>query len=173
MDTSDAVKTILAHAGQGSGEKCRTGFLGSLRPFLGIQVENFHEVMESIIACSAILQSESVRAVRLGAAIWDMCHQARVYGVDQRGLLRSNNLVTEEEVATLENYLDVIESATINLLLGQPVAFAIARYYTFLENADIPPESTRNSIRPLLDVLLTDEDSDYVEMATRLIGKWP
>ncbi len=108
--------------------KWQNGFLGSLRPYRGaLDPENFHGVMEVIIAAAPHLQQE--RVDREGVyALWGMSRLAARWGLHPDGMLRRNDLISAEDQATLDEWLRTIDYAVMLLLGGSPLESALSQY---------------------------------------------
>lgn len=123
-----ARELLQFHSGRHSDTdhpKWQSGFLGSLRPYQGLRVENFHEVMACLITLAAELGEGSDCDRELMADIWGICHLGRAWGVAPDGMLRSNGLITAEDVARLDAWVNQISYSTFCLLdgTGEDVAF--------------------------------------------------
>lgn len=108
--------------------KWEFGFLGSLRPYSGLRVENFHEVMECIKTLATELENESTCDKELVAAIWGICHLGRSWGVQADGMLRHNGLISTHQADQLESWIHQISYAMFCLLDGCGVAVAFEHY---------------------------------------------
>ena len=62
------------------------------------------------------------------SALWSICHLARVWGVSPGGMLQSNGLITAEDVARLESWVEHISYATMALLDRSDVDVAFDAY---------------------------------------------
>jgi hypothetical protein len=60
--------------------KMTTGFLGCLRPYRGLRVENIHEIMEALKTLAPELCQEKVEA-KVMSALWSICVLAHSWGV--------------------------------------------------------------------------------------------
>jgi hypothetical protein len=126
--TPNAARELLQmHAGRHEDvdhPKWRHGFLGSLRPFSGLRIENFHEVMKCIEVLTSELENQVCDREVL-AAIWGICHLGRAWGVEAQGMLQRNNLIAAEDVERLESWITQISYTTFCLLdgCGSEVAF--------------------------------------------------
>ena len=122
MISLEARELILHHAYShpcsAEHPKSATGFLGSLRPYRGnLDPANFHEVMESLRVLAPSLETQSVDRELVGA-ILAITHLARMWGVDADGMLRRNDLISDDDVTTLRGWVDTISWATLMLLSG-------------------------------------------------------
>ena len=108
------------------------GFLGTLRPYQGLSENNFHRVMEALFVVGRHLSQSSYVDRELVSSIWWMCHLARRWGVEADGMLRRNDLITEQDVARLAKWIDVIEYTTLSFLNGNGAGEAINTYAQYI-----------------------------------------
>ncbi|MED4732262.1 hypothetical protein P9597_29990 [Aneurinibacillus migulanus] len=100
-------------------EKMQHGFLGILRPFCGeLNERNFHELMEIIEVLADEFRKAEVNRDIL-SCLWSICQLARAWAIDSSGMLQRNNLITPEQSALLEEWLDMISYAVMVLLEGE------------------------------------------------------
>jgi hypothetical protein len=104
------------------------GFLGSLRPYKGLQPENFHQIMTAISTLAPHLQQKEYLDKAIISALWGICHYARAWGIHPDGMLRRNNLISDEDVARLEIWLEVISDTVSLLLEGYDLDEALLSY---------------------------------------------
>ena len=78
------------------------GFLGSLRPYTGLNETNFHAVMSAIIALAPYIQQASTIDKEVVSAVWAICGLSRAWGIRPDGMLRRNNLIMDTDVTRLE-----------------------------------------------------------------------
>lgn len=128
MTPTEAHELLQMHAGRHPNTnhpKWAFGFLGSLRPYSGLRVENFHEVMACLKVLANELGSGATCDRELIAAIWGICHLGRAWGVEPGGMLRSNNLIPTEQVDRIDSWIAQISYAAFCLLdgCGTDVAF--------------------------------------------------
>lgn len=134
MDTSNAIHLLKCHAYAHDDvhlPKAENGFLGSLRPFQGeLKEENLHEMMVVIRVLAAKL-GEPALDREIVSCLWTICKLGRAWAVEPNGMLRSNGLITEEQVERMENWLDLISYAVMILLDdgGEEEAFCGYREY--------------------------------------------
>ena len=119
MTYEDARQSLLLHSFAGNDvddPRMSAGFLGSLRPYRGLVEENFFEVMEALKAVAPNLQSGDGLDRDVVSSLWDICLFARCWGVQADGMLRGNNIISEEDVSRLEKWIDTITWTTSCLL---------------------------------------------------------
>ncbi|MEM6299533.1 MAG: hypothetical protein AAF740_12670 [Bacteroidota bacterium] len=105
--------------------KMENGFLGMLRPFSGkLTEENYHEVMEAIRTLSSEIRSNEYIEKDIISAIWGICHLTRMWAIEKEGTLRSNNLINEEQISKLAQWVENISYATMMILDGSDDATA-------------------------------------------------
>src|SRR5688572_28484608 len=101
MDFDRAKELLLLHSCQHPDfyhRKSAGGFLGSLRPYTGLNEDNFHEVMAAIVALAPhLLQSRQVDR-DIMSSLWSLCRTAHNWGLHPNGMLRRNGLMSNEDV---------------------------------------------------------------------------
>src|SRR4051812_8939746 len=96
----------FAHPLSAEHPKSATGFLGSLRPYSGrLEPANFHEVMESLEVLAPTLESACVER-EIVSALWSITYSARVWALAPDGMLQSNHLISDADVATLSGWVE-------------------------------------------------------------------
>ncbi|MFI7675822.1 hypothetical protein [Actinophytocola sp. NPDC049390] len=119
--TPDAARELLLfHSGAHPDvhdPRWKQGFLGMLRPYRGLHEENFHSVMACLRALADDLQGDVVDRGAVGA-LWGICHFGRAWGTWPGGMLRGNNLITDEDVSRLESWIEQISYSTFCVLDG-------------------------------------------------------
>jgi hypothetical protein len=118
MTPQEAREALSFHSGahpDTDDPRWQSGFLGSLRPFKGLREENFHDVMCCLRVLGHSLQDRVVERETV-AAVWGICHLGRSWGVHPEGMLRRNGLISQEDVDTLETWIDTISYAFLCLL---------------------------------------------------------
>lgn len=84
------------------------------------------------MACLKVLASDLVSEAAcdkdLVAAIWGICHLGRSWGVEAGGMLRSNGLISTDEVNRLESWIRQISYAMFCLLDGCELEIAFEHY---------------------------------------------
>lgn len=122
MSIEEAKERLTYHSGRNENvedPKWVNGFLGSLRPFRGELIEdNFIEVME----CMKVLQGEFEQDKidrNMLSDIVGITYLARTWAAPY-GMLEANKLLSEEQTAKLNLWVDIIQEALMWLLDGAP-----------------------------------------------------
>ena len=131
MTSAEAKQLLLLHSGahpDTNHSKSQSGFLGSLRPYGGcLLAENFHEVMAALKVLAPQLEGPLVDR-EVASALWGICHLGRAWGVEPDGMLRSNRLISDADIARLESWIECISYATMVLLDGGGIEEAFHEY---------------------------------------------
>ncbi len=134
MSIEEAKELLSYHSGRNENvdnPKWINAFLGSLRSFRGELLEsNFIEVME----CMKVLQGEFEQDKvdkNILSDIVGITYLARVWALPD-GMLGSNKLLTEEQTAKLNLWVDIIQEALMWLLDDAPEE-AFGSYKMYLE----------------------------------------
>ena len=129
--TPDEARALLAiHSGShpdADDPRLANGFLDRLRPYRGLREESFHEIMACIAALADELAGDRLDRATV-SALWDICFLARLWGVDEGGMLRRNGLISADDVKRLAAWLECISFAVMKLLAGVSVDTALADY---------------------------------------------
>lgn len=93
-----------------------SGFLGSLRPFRGQLIEeNFHELMEIVRTLAPQLKQPALNR-EVMSCLWSIMHLARAWAISADGMLRRNQLISDEQIALMEEWLDLLSYAVLILI---------------------------------------------------------
>lgn len=93
-----------------------SGFLGSLRPFRGQLIEeNFHELMEIVRTLAPQLKQPALNR-EVMSCLWSIMHLARAWAISADGMLRRNQLISDEQIALMEEWLDLLSYAVMILI---------------------------------------------------------
>lgn len=120
MDRASAKELLLLHScghpdtGHPTGS---SGFIGSLRPYRGLNEENLHEVMAAIVALAPEIAHQPYVDREIVDALWSLSCTTRNWGLNPNGVLRRNGLISGDDLARLEQWIDAIEWA-VTMLLG-------------------------------------------------------
>jgi hypothetical protein len=170
MEFSEAKSLIKMHAGTEDGPRMATGFIGCLRPYGGLDDENFEEVVEAIAMVAHPLQAGVQVDRDLVHALWDMCHTARNWGVRESGMLPRNHRISPDDRRKLEAWVDVIETMTLKLLWGNPLPLAVSTYVSAVADARLPAPGPR-LVSLFIESLAFDEDADVRMDAATALGR--
>lgn len=136
MTPQEARELLLLHSGGHediSHPKMANGFLGLLRPYTGLNEENFYETMEAIRVLAPEFQGNAIDK-EIMCALWNLCWQASLTGLHSLGALQRNDIITRNDLERLEDWIFQI-SYTISLLLeGQDIDSAFQEYDVNMSN---------------------------------------
>ncbi|MCL1994502.1 MAG: hypothetical protein FWG66_16280 [Spirochaetes bacterium] len=120
--SSEARLLLSFHSGRNpdvNNPKWTGGFLGALRPFKKtLPEENFHEIINCLKALKDDFEAEQISRDVI-ADLWGICHLGRAWALHKDGMLQSNNLITQEQIQTIEDWINIISHTVNNLLDGQ------------------------------------------------------
>ncbi|CAI6056860.1 hypothetical protein PAECIP112173_01625 [Paenibacillus sp. JJ-100] len=137
MERYEAIQLLKYHAFAHDDikhPKMEHGFLGSLRPFRGQLIEeNFHELM-TILRVLAPELSNSALDREIMACLWSITHLARAWAVEPEGMLRSNHLISDEQVQLMEEWLNLFSYAIMILIEDGGEQEAFWEYQQYLAN---------------------------------------
>jgi len=120
MTKEQAIEELLFQSGRHTdveNPRWENGFLGMLRPFTGLNEDNFHLVVKAIDVLTDEFNKTAIQN-EIIASISGICHLGRAWGVYPTGMLQSNNLISDEEIKKLENWIEHISYITFCLLDG-------------------------------------------------------
>jgi hypothetical protein len=175
MNYEEAKICLLRHGSGsldefGNPDVYEDGFLGSLRPFRGLHEQNFHMVMEALLAAGESIHQSPFIDRQLVNSVWSMCSSSRAYGLHPRGMLQRNRLISASETQLLEQWIEVIESTALSLLRGNPPRYAVIRCAEFM--IEHGWGSNVEFFVPLLDAAVADKESlDASLIAVVALGK--
>ena len=121
MDKNEARLLLSFHSGRNedtANTKWTNGFLGVLRPFKNkLSEENFHEIMKCLKTLSEDFESKNIEQETI-SDLWAICHLGRAWALNENGILQSNNLLAQEQIQILDNWISMISYSVMNLLEG-------------------------------------------------------
>ncbi len=121
MERQEAVLLLKCHAFAHDDVNHPTmehGFLGSLRRFRGQLLEaNFHELMCILRVLAPDLSNPALDR-EVMACLWSITHLARAWALEPEGMLRSNHLISDEQVTVMEEWLNLFSYAVMILIEG-------------------------------------------------------
>lgn len=116
--------------------KSEKGYLGMLRPFRGeLYEENFHELMSILKILKKYFSGENVER-QIISNFWSICHLSRAWGLEEGGMLRRNNLISDKQIELLATWTDCISYAVMGLLEGLPEEVAFEPYSLYLDDKE-------------------------------------
>ncbi len=141
MDYAEARHQLLLHGpgttdADGQPLSLDDGFIDSLRPYSGLHERNFHLVMEALLTVGEQLHQDPHPDRELVHAIWWICSMARAWGLAPGGMLQRNRLITANDTARLERWVNTVEDVGLRLLGGSPpyrVVYCYAWYVAEME----------------------------------------
>ncbi|MFT3765667.1 MAG: hypothetical protein QM820_09145 [Minicystis sp.] len=137
MDYEEAKLQLLLHSGgatDAAGEPLvlEGGFIDSLRPYSGLHEKNFHLVMEALLTVGERIHRAPQLDRDLVEAAWWMCSTARAWGLHPGGMLQRNALISAEDCAKLERWVETFETTALYLLAGSPPHRAVYHYAAYV-----------------------------------------
>ena len=111
MTREQALEQLSFHSGRHSdvySDKWTNGFLPSLKPFKGLNEPAFNNLMECLNVLKDEIKQSKTLDKELMLDLWTICHYTKAWGTDPIGMLRSNNLISDEELEELTNWINKI-----------------------------------------------------------------
>jgi len=140
MTPLEAKETLSLHSGRDAetdDPKWQRGFLGMLRPYSGELIEaNFHEVIECLKSLSAELRSGEMIDRGVTNDIVGIVHLTRCWALEPDGMLRRNNLISEDDQARLEKWIRIIEYAFMMTIDSNEPDEAFTEYRDYCDGTD-------------------------------------
>jgi hypothetical protein len=137
MTELEAIELLKLHSfsDEIENEAAEAGFLGMLRPFKGELVEkNFHEVM-FILKVLRNKFSATLVEHEILSSFWAICYLPKLWVLNSDGMLRRNNLISEDQIMLLEKWVDCISYSVLMLLDGVTTeSIAFETYNDYLKN---------------------------------------
>lgn len=121
MTPEEAKELLLVHSlgyADLDHPKVAHGFLGSLRPFQGLNQENYREVMRAIYALAPEISAGKFVDKEVMSSLWFICFQSWAIGLMSGGALDRNQLISDAERVQLEEWLWQISFSVSILLEG-------------------------------------------------------
>ncbi len=128
MNLHTARERILIHGGCHPEASPEDGFLGSLRPYRGLDADSYHDLMACLRALAPMLRASESLDRELANALFGIAHYVRAWALHPEGMLRRNDLIAGADRMVLEAWLDAYTHAVACLLDGQEVALAFEPY---------------------------------------------
>ena len=118
MEHEDAKIELSRHAGIVE-DFYEDGFIGCLRPYVGIKAENFHSVVESLLSVGFPFASTNTIERCIAESVYRITVTGRRWGIDDGGMLVRNNLISSDDRMQLRRWITIIETMMLDLLAGQ------------------------------------------------------
>ena len=118
MDLAEAKSALLYHSGITDKMAAKNSFVTSLRPYAGLNENNFHEVMEALFAVAEGISESPHLDRRITGCLWNICYLGRSWGVHPEGMLRRNDLISDDDVDRLDEWINIIEWSSLALVEG-------------------------------------------------------
>ncbi|KAF2506626.1 hypothetical protein [Flavobacterium foetidum] len=133
MTKEEAVEELMYQSGSHediTSKRWENGFLGQLRPFCGkLNEKNYHLIMKALQVLAPEMEKDFVDK-RIISAIMGITHLGRMWAIHPEGMLQSNNLITAEQTAQINDWLTDISYAAFCLLDGAGAEEAFWNYNT-------------------------------------------
>ena len=119
------------------GKEEPTSLLGGLRPFRGVlPTQSFHQTMAALRVLAPSFTADRQVDRELVSALWSLCHLLPSWALHEDSMLRSNNLLSADQVSTLSEWHNLISYAVMILLEANDPSEAFHEYEAYLaENA--------------------------------------
>jgi hypothetical protein len=157
----EAKEAVFLHAGF-SVRPDKPGFLGTLRPYAGLDESYFAEIVEAILVWHPSLANSSEVDRQMTAALWTICHRTRVLALRAAASIRHNKLMTAEELDRLTLWIDIIESMTVDALFGLNRPMCMGRVLNYIATNEHINVACYRSIIPQIRECLEIEPDDVV-----------
>lgn len=136
MTPAEAKVLLSYHSGRNEDtthEKWISGFLGSLRPYIGTPDEgNFHEVISCLRTLMPEINNADTIDRHLTGDILGIVHLGRLWAVAPDGMLRRNGLIADLDWQLIEQWIDIIMYAFMMMLDGCGEKEVFAEYDSYL-----------------------------------------
>ncbi|WP_372364847.1 hypothetical protein [Candidatus Uabimicrobium sp. HlEnr_7] len=135
MDFDDAKEVLAIHSGFSKtfDYSNETDFLGTLRPYQGIEDEYFHEIVEALFSIQDHFKQDVVDR-ELMLYLWEICSSTICLALREGSLLRRNKLISDEDLKKLNSWIHIIDSIGRYLLIKLSLADIIFSYVEYLQD---------------------------------------
>ena len=124
MTPEEAIEKLGFHSGRDSrieDPRWKTGILSTLRPYDGtLKTDAMDEVLACVLALSEMLDEGDTIPRDVMSDLWAIVHLGRLWGTDEGGMLRRNNLISDADLKTLDGWLDSLSLAVLSFLDHAP-----------------------------------------------------
>jgi len=133
MNIDQAIEALSYHSGRNENTedpRWENGFLGCLRPYQNMPLveENFHNIFTCLRVLFPFIQKRELLDKGLVSDMTGILHLGRAWAVHEDGMLRSNDLITEEDAAKIDDWLFCLSYAWTMMLDGQDVSEVFGEY---------------------------------------------
>ncbi len=121
LTPAEAIEALTFHCGSNPNvedPRWEQGFLSMLRPYKGLRPEVYDHLVQCVRTLLPHLKSAPKLDRRVISSLWGICHLARYWGLHPDGMLRRNGLITEEDQATLERWIEELSYDLMSILDG-------------------------------------------------------
>ncbi len=122
MNFENVKEKLMFHSGRHpdiDDPRWGNGFLGSLRPFKGKLDESiFHDIMSCLRSLSDYLRNSDLLDKEIVSSINGILHYGRAWALEEEGMLRRNNLISDVDVEKMSDWLNCISDTFCILMDG-------------------------------------------------------
>jgi len=121
MTPDEAIEELTFHCGSNPNiddPRWGRGFLSMLRPYKGLHQETYDHLIQCVRTLAPQLARDDCVDRRVVSSLWGICHLARSWGLHPQGMLRRNQLITEEDQERLERWIEALSYDLMMLLDG-------------------------------------------------------
>jgi hypothetical protein len=108
MTYEEAVEQLSFHCGANpdiENPRWKNGFLQTLRPFGGLRNDVYDDLCACVDAVGPHLRSSAQLNRDVVASLWAVLHYADAWAIQPDGMLRRNDLISEEDLATIRGWI--------------------------------------------------------------------
>jgi len=171
MNHSDSLALLMNHAGLVDGPRLEDGIVGMLRPFQGIVERNLHEVVDALFHSHVALAGEMIHK-DLPRSVLIILSNLKTWAIRPDGALQRNRLLDESGLKRLEQWHDIVESATLGYMASQTHAYALYHYMYYVCQHDVAAELSQAAIIAAVEDSLSQHE-DYKLAAVNICLKYP
>lgn len=170
MDRIEAIGLLQSHAGIADGPRLRNGIVGALRPFIGIQERNFHEVMECVFLLHEELGSDEIDT-RIPHSLLTIVATVTGWAILPNSMLRRNGLINEQDLGKLTSWISIIGSTSIRYMRKLSHSVALSAYLEYLFSTDVGNVPHKAAFAAIKDSFNQD-DEDLKVIAIDVCSKF-
>ena len=142
MNKDQVREQLSFHSGRNKNiddPRWKKGFLGSLRPYQGMELieSNFHNIIECLYTLSPYLRESELIEKGIVSDVSGILCLAKAWAVHADGMLRSNNIITQNQANVIDGWLDCISYTWTMVLDSQDENIAFKSYNEqYISNID-------------------------------------